>query len=75
MRWAAFVKLNQSTVIADVISTAEVQVPGIGRSYGATDLVYPVGGILPIGKKVSLQPTSSGLGLIKYVVLQTHEGG
>lgn len=73
MRWAVFSKLNQGTPVARVISTKELQVEGIGRTYGAADLIYPPGGTLPTGKYVSLQPTYVG-GKIKYVVLQTHEG-
>lgn len=73
MRWAVFSKLNQGTPVAAVISTTELQVEGIGRTYGAADLVYPEGGSLPIGKYVSLQPTYVG-GRVKYVVVETHEG-
>jgi hypothetical protein len=74
MRWAAFTKLNNAVTMADVTSPATVQVAGIGRPYGASDLILPEGGTLPAGKLVSLQPTYSA-GKIKYAVLNIHEGG
>jgi len=74
MRWGAIAKLNQAVTLATVASGSSVQVEGIGRPYGADDLILPQGGTLPAGYRVSLLPTRVG-DAIKYAVLNIHEGG
>ncbi|MGG3803174.1 hypothetical protein [Metabacillus fastidiosus] len=71
-RWAILQKLTGGVTIGTMVSPSSVQVSGVSRAFGGSELILPSYPLIP-GDKVSLAPTwDISEGKVKYVILEKH---